>query len=269
MANTPPDPLGAFQSTIFSAPFGLGQKLEHLFEFWYQLAAGDAPEWRRFVMTFSDTVSQDNADDAKITFDIVNYTGGAIDDTWTDTDYQAVRTDLRAIATAWGAHMDTHHSYTKIDAYRMTFNPAWVGSPLTEKRFPFNLTGPPEFSSPESVPGAGGTGCAAPQVAMSVTEVTPIRRSWGRFYLPFPDVGLYDQTTGRWQPTHVDSIATAIQGVHNSLGAKEFQMVVPITQSQKQRVAALEQVTHIRIDNVPDVIRRRRFKHASYVKTLP
>jgi hypothetical protein len=56
---------------------------------------------------------------------------------------------------------------------------------------------------------------------------------------------------------------------YSGLSANEFFPVIPITQSQKSRVGALEQVTQLRADDVPDVIRRRRFKHASHKATQP
>lgn len=270
MAITPPSPLSAFASTIFSAPFGLGQNIEHQFEFWFQLVAGDTPEWRRFTVQCEDLASQDSADDAFISFDVVNYTGGAIDASWDDADYTSVATSLEALCGAWAAHMDTHHRFNNVRAYRMSFKDGWVGSSPSTKLYPFNLSGAPEFTRPISKTGTGTGGSMIPQAAFSVTEIVPVRRSWGRFYLPFPDVGAIAPTTGRWSPTVVDAMATAVHDTYVQMAGNEFYVVVPITQSQKDRVGALEQVTAIRCDDVPDVIRRRRFKHrTTFVQQPP
>lgn len=268
MAQAPPSPLGAFQHTIFSAPFGLGQAVEHFFAYWYELAAGDTPEWRRFVYNIADLVSDELADDAKVSFDVVNFTGGSIDTSWTSSDYGGVTSRLNNIMTAWATHMDTHHQVNRVDAYRMTFAENWVGSPTTAKLHPFNLTGPPEHSAALSITGQGTFGPMAPQIAFSVTEIVPVRRSWGRFYLPFPDAGGIEPTSNRWKASLVDAVATSVYGEYSALGDQEFQVVVPITQSQKARVGALEQIVNIRTDDVPDVIRRRRYKHAQYKRTL-
>lgn len=269
MASTPPSPLPAFAATIFAAPFGLGQKIEHLFEYWYQLAAGDTPEWRRFVMTCEDLVSGDSADDAKVTFDIVNFTGGAIDTSWTDSDYTFVESQLNGLAGVWSPHMNSGYRFSKVDAYRMTFKQAWPGSDPQIKMFPFNLTGPPEHSSGLTHTGSDTFGRTIPQAACSVTEMVPVRASWGRFYLPFAAAGLVDQSTGRWRGSTIQTIADGIHSIYGGLAQQEFYPVIPITQSRKERVAALEQVTALRIDDVPDVIRRRRFKHPIAKVTVP
>jgi hypothetical protein len=268
MATDPPDPLPVGAWTLFSAEFNLGRKIEHLFDYWAKLVEGDTPEWARFDLLCEDLVSQDIADDAVCTFDFVNFTSGNIDGTWTTDDYNGVANHVEAIASAWAPYMDTHHRFNMIKAYRMSYRDGWAGSSPSSKLYPFNITGPPEYTRAISHTGSDGFGSQVPQAACSVTEIVPIRRNWGRFYLPFPGVGFVDQANNRWSNSKLTIVCDAVAAAYSAAGSAETFPVIPMTANDGDRVASLQAVTSVRCDNVADVIRRRRHKHSSFSHTV-
>lgn len=107
--------------------------------------------------------------------------------------------------------------------------------------------------------GGFGTGSAAaelpPQVAMSVTWITAIRRRWGRIYLP----GLVNSvlTHGRFASSTLTTIGNAIDAFGTALRGSGQGIVVWHRASWTP-----QDVTTFRIDDVPDVQRRRRFGHS-------
>lgn len=94
-----------------------------------------------------------------------------------------------------------------------------------------------------------------PQVSCAVTEVTAVRRRWGRFYIPFLATG---GTTGRFSQMFCDTVAAAaktmLEGVEGTwtpvVYGEKFPFILPILQ--------------VRVDDVPDIIRTRRWRSASY-----
>jgi hypothetical protein len=103
----------------------------------------------------------------------------------------------------------------------------------------------------------GGGGSAAdrlpPQIACSVTEETAVRKRWGRFYIPgfvVTDVS----TSGRFAGSVVTQIADAASTMYNQMNGAGRGFV-----SYRRADATFQLVSGIRVDDVPDVIRRRRF----------
>jgi len=100
-----------------------------------------------------------------------------------------------------------------------------------------------------------------PQVACSVTEVTAIRRRWGRFYLPgFTPTSL--GPNGRVLGTVVAAIADAAEAYGDSLTAAGRPLVV-LRQSDR----TYQLVREVRVDNVWDIIRRRRLSTTTQRET--
>lgn len=108
--------------------------------------------------------------------------------------------------------------------------------------------------------GSSSTMCA-PQVACSVTQITPIRRRWGRFYLPFMTNNMI--SGGRIIPAWADTIADAAQDLEEPIGTTwqscVYSTILPF---------ALP-IQAIRVDNVPDIIRSRRWRSATLRETRP
>jgi hypothetical protein len=91
-----------------------------------------------------------------------------------------------------------------------------------------------------------------PQVAISVTEGTAVRRRWGRFYLPGITVGSVTQG-GRVNPTDMNAIANAADVMYSQMSGtgREFAVLRQIDRTYQL-------VRELRVDDVFDIIRRRR-----------
>jgi hypothetical protein len=197
------------------------------------------------------------------TLDIANITGGTIDSTWTDADYTTVNTKVAALASAWLAGFaQSRLRHKQTNYYVRAFNP--MSNPK-----PFAISGPPEkiFTSGQAATGTPAT-IQANQLAFTTTERTAYPRHWGRNYWPLP-ANTHLSLQGGISNTAVDALATAVQQQYAGLMAAEFFPVVPVTQVQKAAVRGLLTVSAIQVDNVPDVIRRRRIASVGYRKILP
>lgn len=268
MATTPPSPFAPFASTLFYVGPNVGRNVEHNYDFIFQAVNTSEMRWRRFQCICEHLASQAAADDAVITFDFVNYTANAIDDTWDDNDYNSVAGHMVTYLQAWAPHMAANHSFTKIKAYAMQFNDDWKDSPTDTDIKPFQDSGPPEYEATISIPGSGAGGIP-PQVSLSLSEQTPIRRHWGRHYLPFPAGTVLTSTGERISATVVDAVVEAAEVFYRASAIVELYPVIPQQTHEKKRVAALSHVTAVSMDDVPDIIRRRRPKFSLYRKVLP
>jgi hypothetical protein len=208
-------------------------------------------EWRRVRLRWDDTMSNDPADSQVMTFDVVNYTNGALDSSWTDADHQAVDAAFRNFVFAGIAHTPGRLTCKDISQYRMAFN-----GYSNEK--PFAPSGPPVWSSNPAATGTGN-GQTAPQGCSTITELTPLRKHWGRSYVPSLSTEAYD-VAGRITNATIVALAASYNDLVTALHASDFFTVVPTTQSEKAPLRALQQVTGCKVDDVPDVIRRRRPK---------
>ena len=163
--------------------------------------------------------------------------------------------------TIMGASSNTH-TLVEYRWYRMAFR-----NPITEQQR-FAERGAPEAITPRGVAGSLSTsGEAGYQMATSVTFKTAARRHWGRMYLPGLDSGNLD-TTGRLATAYVDNIANAYDTCFGALHAAGVVPFVPSTQVDNQLGAAAVSITEIQVDNVPDVIRKRRPKQTTYRKQI-
>jgi hypothetical protein len=239
--------------------------VQSLYDNWVAMLTDSTDEWRRFVFVIDDMSSTEAADDARFKIDIINNTGGEIDPTWTDADYNTVFGALQSFAQTYAIYMNANHRFLRVDAYRMKYNEYGVHSPVAGAPDPpFVDSGPPESSHPVNLSGAANT-YQSPQVAMSVTLETPIRSHWGRFYLP----ALSAQSMapdGHIITTVVDAIADEMNDLVTYLSAQDFYIVVPATRHKNNDFRGLSTVTGIRVDDVADVIRRRRLRHKTHMK---
>jgi hypothetical protein len=157
------------------------------------------------------------------------------------------------------------------DAFMSAFGSLWVALRpyissdvhVSEIRF-YNMptvsgpVGDPAFTHVETLPGTGSAAAELPpQVAASVTWITAIRRRWGRIYLP----GLVNTVLdhGRFSTTFVGVVATAIDAFGTALRGDGQGLVVWHRSSWTPT-----DTTEYRVDDVPDVIRRRRFSQKFY-----
>lgn len=205
-------------------------------------------EGRRCVLTFDRTMANAIAEDAaQISFEFVNTTGGVIDNTWTAGDFTTLET---ALATWWtSVRLQVSSTHTLATYKWYAFGPSL---PLSDKGY--ELAGPPRRVT---VVGnaAGGAGALLPlQVAISCTFKTALRRRWGRYYLPGATVSQLD-ASGRVAAATRTNIASNTDVLFDTASAADF---LPVVYSSKKRKAY--SIEAVQVDDVPDVIRRRRAK---------
>jgi hypothetical protein len=228
-------------------------------------ADGGVEEWRHIQVVVADTVSQDPADDQAFTFDVVNYTGQDIDISWTTADYDAVHAQLVNFIGILLPFTGAGKQFVEARYYRRAFNA------ITEPK-PFPNAGAPEVIRTIGLTSTGEGGIP-PGNCTTVTEITPNRKNWGRFYCPTIAASSL-ATTGRLQATVVDAIANGYAQMVANLYGDEFHVVVPTTSVGGRRndalrgdyevnpVRTLQAVTAIRVDDVCDYQHRRRHKSA-------
>lgn len=100
------------------------------------------------------------------------------------------------------------------------------------------------------------------QSATSITFETGSRRHWGRAYVPGPGSGNMT-VNAKWNSAYVDAIAAATDTLLNSMGTNAAK-IVPVVVSLRYR--GILSLAAIQVDDVPDVIRRRRAKQKTYAK---
>src|SRR3954453_3655245 len=101
----------------------------------------------------------------------INTTAGALDLTWVTADYTAVESAVQTMWTALGATIG--------DDYRLVEHRWYPFGPGVVK------PNPPSRVTTLGTPLAGSSAYLVPhQVATTITLRTPLRRHWGRFYLP-------------------------------------------------------------------------------------
>ena len=223
----------------------------------------DATIWNRVQVTIDNTTSTERTDMAVYTFDIVKGTGGSVDSTWSDADLGTVATHVSTFNSDVATHLSPDWTFVDIRQYLMAFNP-YTFTPDGGKTFPpFVLSGPPVGFSVQSQVGSGAL-TTPPQCAMSITELVPVSHHWGRLYLPSPGDALV--AGGRLSNATVDALATAYGALAGGLNNVGFSVVVPHTQVNKKPFRGLSTVSGVQVDNIVDVIRRRRYHSPTYVK---
>lgn len=122
---------------------------------------------------------------------------------------------------------------------------------------PGGLMGDPVKIHPFDAPGTSSSPALPPQDALSVTFRTQHRLQWGRFYLPGLTAIQMDPT-GRPLRALCDEIATATHILTNRSGTGAALTVF------SRKKWSHEDPQLIQVDDVMDVIRRRRFSSATY-----
>lgn len=240
-------------------PSGLHFVLDHIGELFDNQAPAPS-SWRQVMWVFQDMADPDTANRAIFTIDLANITNGVVDGTWTDQDYTDVEGELTAMWLQLKAFTSQRCTLVERRYYVRTFNDMSITKP-------FGPSGPPERIFPLNV--AGGTGLSqAPQVSVSVTERTAYPKHWGRFYLPWPASDTVD-SRGHITTAATDAIGASVNLYFGTLMGREFFPVVPYTQVDRQPNRGLLTVDQVQVDNVFDVIRRRRSHTAThkYVNT--
>lgn len=218
--------------------------------------------WVRAHVRFSRATPTGTVEDyAQFKLDLMNITSGAVDTSWTAGDFSACTTAITTFLTTLQADTANSHTAKEIRYYAMAFNPSDPGPgglPSVRPR-PFMDTGPPLDIATLSIAGGGSTRMAY-QVATTVTLKTAWPKHWGRIYLPGPSATI--DSTGRLPSVYQQKVANAFFDLNDDLSAAGFLLQVPVGQVSKQRFHALLGLTQVVVDDIPDVVRRRRAKQA-------
>lgn len=196
-----------------------------------------------------DAVSGAWTQRAQYSIAYVNVTSGDPDFTWTTGDYTAIETASEAFWTALAARIPTSY---RLEEHRWYAYGPGVTPPNPVTRYVTLAT-----------PIAGtSTGATHMSAAMAVTLKTTLRKHWGRFYVPVSVQGFPFDAAGRASSSNVDTFASAAR---TFLTAGSAAGVLPAVWDDAHKV--VHGMTAIQVDDIPDVIRRRRQSVTQYRKT--
>jgi hypothetical protein len=203
---------------------------------------------RRATLNIDRVLSDAGADPAVMHFDVLNTTSGSPDDTWITADYTTCENAFHTFFSAVSTKVPTGHKLSFVSWHRVGTG---VSKPNPAERV---------WTDPSPITGSGGTS-VIPQAACSITFRTGVRKSWGRTYLPVNDTFFLNM-----RPTNanVDLVAGAANTLLTTLATADMHLVVV-----SKPLASSLNVEQIEVDNVGDVIRRRRWKKQTYRKILP
>jgi hypothetical protein len=238
-------PIAAFLR--FIAGVSIEVLLSELSEDTFERAISETPVELRMVELLFSRTGDDPSDRSMVTLHLMNVTGGDPDSSWTSGDYATVEGIIDA---RWTSLKTKYGADVQFRGYR--WYRAGAGVPAIN---------PVVRVTARNVAGTAAADSLPPQDACTVTWVTPIRREWGRIYLPSLS-RLSLAGNGRWNTGDVDWIAAWANGLYGDLAAEDFYIVVWSRVHQ-----AIIGVSEIRVDDVPDIQRRRRFRSAVYRKT--
>lgn len=118
-------------------------------------------------------------------------------------------------------------------------------------------------STTKSTAGGSASMRLPDQLSVNATFRTAARRHWGRIYLPGIGSNHYETTYGRVTNAGCDGVASDVRTLANNLVANTAATELVIFSKAHGAVLSVDE---IHVDNVPDVVRRRRAKMASYRK---
>lgn len=211
-------------------------------------AVGAGVGVRRATLNLNRNAATPPDDAMQLHFDFMNMTSDAPDDTWIAADFTALEARLLTWWTSAKVYCPNYAALDRIIWHRV--GPGVVKPNPAERVL--------EIGAP--VVGTA-TAVTMPQQACSITFRTGIRKSWGRTYLPY---GLAVGAAGHINTADVDGIVAMTKTLRDGAASDDFLMgVLSIARNSFLGIEAIE------ADNVPDVVRRRRWKHTSYRKITP
>jgi hypothetical protein len=221
-------------------------------------------EMRKLHMIWSQKDAALTNDDARVcTFHLLKVTGAVPQSAWDAADFTAVKS---AFSTAWLAISDRYSDAVVLDRMKFYKDGPQIEPPQS-----------PVHDADYAQPGTANAISCPPQVAVTVTEMAGTKRHWGRFYLPSPAVVPSLTNEGRFTSTFTGDIADAFDTCYEACKAAGIYPVVyrpalPVRQTAEEkrnnvtpgslpaRSASAWDVEKIQIDDVPDVMRSRRYK---------
>lgn len=181
-------------------------------------------------------------------FDFLNLTSGNPDDTWTTGDFTTLETAIGTFFTSTAGMMWSKIVFDQIRWYR-------IGPGTAPPNPPVRIT---DVTTPGS-----GANPLPPQVALSVTFKTAVRKGWGRIYLPYATSGHVD-SNGYVDASTCSNVANATKTLFDTAQAAEF---TPVVYSPTRGKAF--SIETIQVDNLYDVIRSRRYDKATLKEVRP
>jgi len=203
---------------------------------------------RKAMLVYSRLLHTPPQDQMTTHIDFLNVTAGSPDDTWTDADFAFLEGEIVNFQQLIAPQIHTKTVLDQIRWYRV--GPGIVPPNPAVRILEVNT------------PGTSGTQGAA-QVAATITLKTVPRRQWGRMYLPVAG-NMIAGADGRFSQTAVQAVADAANLMFTNAAANEFLPV--IFSKSRGKAYGIESLT---VDNVPDVIRSRRFNEATFKATHP
>jgi hypothetical protein len=153
-----------------------------------------------------------------------------------------------ALGTFFTARVGMYHSGIVLDRWRW-----FTYLPITTR------PGPTVSESDVNYVGTA-TGRLPDQLAITSTYRTLSRKHWGRSYWPFNAVASLETTYGRVGTSAVDNLATSLDTLLSTNGAGGG--IHPVVASIAYH--GVMNITELHVDNIWDIIRRRRAKQSSY-----
>lgn len=223
-------------------------------------------EVQRFQLEWTPIGTSLIDEDVRVcTFHCIKLVAGSPTPNWDPADFVAMDNAFSAWWTTVKGHCTGSISWTGIKAYRAGPN---VLPPQT-----------PTYDVPKSVPGTDPSNSALPpQVALSVTEKAGAKANWGRFYFPAIGTGSGAVATttvdGRPSTELITSIINATDTLYEAAKIALTPFVIyrekleanrptgnpPAPSSLPERPAEAAEVESIQVDDVFDIIRRRRWE---------
>lgn len=207
---------------------------------------------RRIVLRFSRVAPTGVREDAaQFDFEFVNFTAGAVDNTWVDADFVAIE---GYVDTWWTAVKARCADKIILDEYRWyKFGPSLPVSAKGNEE-----PGPPVRVTDKNVAGSVTTFNPMPwQVAATVTFKTAIRKRWGRIYVAGFSSDQVD-TYARIPSAMRTVLANATDALFASASAADY---APVVYSPTRRSAY--GIEAVQVDDVWDVIRSRRSRETA------
>lgn len=210
-----------------------------------EVALYPAPfETRKLQLVWDFGYAGSPGEDVRVcTFHFLKLVAGSPNATWTEPNFTAIED---AIDTWW---LTLKGNYTS--AITLTEGRWYKAGPaIVPPQEPVRVV---DFNSAGTLSG-GAYVQLPPQVAISVTEKTSARRQWGRFYLPAPVHSVLTAASGRIATAILTSIADLTEELYTAANVAN----TPVVVYSPTNSTALT-VDQIQVDDIPDVIRSRRF----------
>lgn len=219
-------------------------------------------EMRKLFVRWARAVGGGVTEDYAIcTFHLLKIVGGSPSSAWVTADYTAAEARFD---TFWTSCKPSYGAHVVLSEYRwFKSGPAW------EPKDAPNPVNPAERTTIRNVPGTSAVGTSLPpQIASTLTERVPIRKRWGRVYLPAPDTANCS-SVGRVGGSGVFALAFAVT-MYNGWRTDGLKPVVwsrgrgahttDAGTDVPDHDAAAYEIDSLQADNVWDVIRSRRYE---------